>query len=148
MGDGEGRDLEGPEGKKAPSRKKAPVGRSIAAVLPSNLLGGQSRGIDRALQRPQQDGQTSGVIAVFVSQEDGGNRPRVDSGQGKTLEGFARAQSRVEKDGASVRPQDCRVAAAPAAKDDEFHAADPTGAAGAGQTGSAFPSWPNPCCLR
>lgn len=91
MGHGEGRNLKGAKGKKAPGRKKAPVGSGIAAVLPANLLGGQSRGIDRALHRPQQDGQTSGVVAVFVGEEDGGNFPRIDPGQGETLEGFARA---------------------------------------------------------
>ena len=142
MGHGEGRDLESTEGKQAPGRKKAPVGSGIAAVLPQNFLGGQSRGIDRALQRPQQDRQTSGVVAVLVGQEDGGNFPRIDPGQGETLDGFARAQSRVEEDGASVSPQNRRVAAAPAAKNNKFHAANLTSAAGAGQTASAFRSWP------
>jgi hypothetical protein len=129
-------------------RKKAPVGGGIAAILPANLLGGQPRGVNRTLQRPQQDGQTSGVVSVFVGEEDGGNFPRIDAGQGEALEGLSRAQSHVEQDRASVRPQDRRVAAAPAAKDDKFHAADATGMAGAGQTGSAFRSWPNPRRLR
>jgi len=87
------------------------------------------------------------MVAVFVGEEDGRDFPRRNPGQGEALEGFTCAQSRVEEDRASVRPQDCRVAAAPAAKHDKFHAKDAIGTDGAGQTGSEFPSWPNPLPL-
>jgi len=142
MGYGKGGDLECTEGKTTPSRKNAPIGSGIAPVLPANLFGGQSRGVDRALQGAQQDGQSPGMVPMFVGEENGGNFAGVDAGQGEALKGFPRAQSRVEKDSLSFCPQDRGVSAAPTAKDDKFHIAQANDTVGLGQTASAFRSWP------
>ncbi len=83
------------------------------------------------------------MVPVFVGEENGGNFSRIDAGQGEALKSFPRAQSRVEEDRLSFCPQDRSVSAAPAAKDDKFHAAQANATVGSEQTASAFRSWPN-----
>jgi len=123
MGHGESGDFEGLELKGAAGAEEAPLGGGVARVLGADFVGGQARGVDRAAQGAQKDGEAAGVIAVFVGEQDGGNLRGVEAGGGETGEGFFGAQSGINEDGGVAGAQDGCVAAAAAAEDDQFHGA-------------------------
>ena len=121
--DGEGGDFERFQCESAAGGKEPPIGGRIALVVSAHFFRSQTCGVDRTTQRLEQNRQPAGVVAVFVGQQDGGDLRGVDSGAREALLRFAGTEARIDQDGCVTRAKHGGVAAAAAAKDDEFHSA-------------------------
>ncbi len=85
------------------------------------MVGGKTGCVNWAPERSHEDGETAGVVAVLVGQQDGVNFTRLDTGFCQTSEGFTGAQTRVEKNGRATPAHDGGVSIAAAAQDNQFH---------------------------
>ena len=121
--DGEGGDFERFQRESAAGGKESPIGGRIALVVSAHFFRSQTCGVDRTTQRLEQNRQPAGVVAMLVGQQDGGDLRGVDSGGREALLRFAGTEARIDQDGCVTRAEHGGVAAAAAAKDDEFHSA-------------------------
>lgn len=125
--DGKCGDFERLKAEGAAGGEEAPFGRGIAFVLPTDLIGGEARGVDRTTERAEQDGQAAGVVAMLVGQEDGVDFGRVEADNLEALEGLFRAETGIDQDGSAIGAENSRVAIAAAAEDDQFHRTERSG---------------------
>jgi len=119
--DGESGHLEGLQRKGAAGGKEPPIRGRIALVMAAHLICGQTRGVDRTTQGLEQDRQSAGVVTVFVGQQDGRDLLRIQTRGGQSFQCFSGAEPRIDKNRRVTRTEHGGVAAAAAAKDDEFH---------------------------
>ena len=119
--DGERGHLQTPHVECAARGKNAPFGTFVARVLRADLFGSEARGIDGTLQLAEQGRESTGVVTMLVGQQDGLD---IGYGHARGLQAgkrFARTQSGVDHDCGPRGAENGSVAAAAAAKDEEFH---------------------------
>ena len=130
---GKGGDFQRADGEARTRGEEPPVGGGIARVLSADFVGREPGGVDGAAQGGEEDGQSAGVVAVLVGEEDSIDGRGVDADGVEAGEGFAGAEAGIEKQGGVAGPDHGGVAVAAAAEDDQFHGAQRSGRADAGQ---------------
>lgn len=93
--DGEAVDLNVADGETGTSLEEFEVG---LVFTPGNGRGGQAGAIDRDVQFLGDGGEAADVVAVFVGDQDGGDRFRLNADRGEALEGFLAAKPGVDED--------------------------------------------------
>ena len=123
-------DLQGADGERRARLENPPLCCFVARVLSADFIRGQACGVDRTTETLEQRREPAGMVPVFVGEKDRVDIIGPESGDIEPREGFARSQPGINHDCGVTAAQDCRVAAAAAAEDDEFHGADSSGRAG------------------
>ena len=106
------------------ARGKQPPGDADAVLLfgiGGNGFGGEAVGVDGNGPRLAESAETTGVVAVFVGEDDPANLLEIAADECEPLRDLATTQARVNKESRRVGFNQCAIAGAAAAQDRDLH---------------------------